>query len=147
MSGYVGEPELNKQIFHDGFFRTGDLGSVDLAGNLYLTGRMRRVINMAGVKVDPVEVEQAVEALAGVSACHVDAVPNGRDGEVIRARVVTSGGYDVTRRDVIAQCRGRLAEYKLPRIIEFVEALPVTIAGKMPVEWSGDGPSIKEHES
>ena len=135
MPGYVGEPELNQQIFHHGFFRTGDFGYVDSAGNLYLGGRMRHVINMGGVKVDPVEVEQAVEALAGVSACHVDAVPNGREGEVIRARVVTRHGFDVTRRDVIAHCRGRLAEYKLPRIIEFVETLPTTIAGKMPTNW------------
>ncbi len=141
MSGYVREPELNKQRFHDGFFRTGDFGYLDSAGNLYLAGRMGRVINIAGIKIDPAEIEQAVEALVGVSACRVDAVSNGRDGEVIRARVVRRQGFDVTRRAVIAQCRGQLAEYKLPRIIEFMEAPPTMIAGKMPADWNTDEPA------
>jgi len=59
MSGYVREPELNKQRFHDGFFRTGDFGYLNSAGNLYLVGRMGRVINIAGIKIDPAEIEQA----------------------------------------------------------------------------------------
>jgi long-chain acyl-CoA synthetase len=133
MPGYVGDPELNQHVFHDGFFRTGDLGYLDSLGNVYLTGRMRRVVNMGGVKVDPVEVERAVETITGVTECHVDTVPNGRDGEVIRARIVVRQGHRITRRDVIEQCRQRLAEYKLPRIIEFVESLHTTIAGKIPL--------------
>ena len=133
MPGYVDEPELSQHVFQDGFFRTGDLGYLDPLGNVYLTGRMRRVVNMGGVKVDPVEVEQAVETLSGVTECHVDAVPNGRDGEVIRARILVRQGHQITRRDVIAQCRQRLAEYKLTRIIEFVESLHTTIAGKIPL--------------
>jgi long-chain acyl-CoA synthetase len=96
---------------------------------------------MAGVKVDPAEIEQVVEALDGVSACHVDAVPDGQEGQVIRARIVARDGFDVTRREVIAQCRGRLAEYKLPRIIEFVPTLPITVAGKIPVDWNRDEPA------
>ena len=138
MPGYVGEPQLNQHAFHDGFFRTGDLGYVDSSGSLHLTGRMGRVVNMAGVKVDPVEIERALEELTGVSACHVDGVSNGRGGEVIRARIVARQGHQITRRDVIEQCRRRLAEYKLPRIVEFVETLSTTITGKMPIEWSVD---------
>jgi acyl-CoA synthetase (AMP-forming)/AMP-acid ligase II len=61
----------------------------------------------------------------------VDAVPNGRGGDVIRARVVPRQGLPVTRRDVIEQCRRQLAEYKFPRIIEFLEATPITMAGKI----------------
>jgi long-chain acyl-CoA synthetase len=141
MSGYVGEPELNRQVFHGGFYRTGDFGYMDSAGNLYLAGRMNRVMNIAGVKIDPLEVEQAVEALAGVFRCDVDAVLNGRGGEVIRARIQTRPGFDVTRRAVIAQCRSRLAEYKLPRIVEFAETLPSMITGKMPAEWRRDEPA------
>jgi acyl-CoA synthetase (AMP-forming)/AMP-acid ligase II len=132
MSGYLGEPELSRSLFHDGFFRTGDVGYLDSAGNLYLTGRMGRVMNIAGVKVDPVEVERAAEMLPNVASCHVDAVPNGRGGEVIRARVVPRAGHQVTRREVIEQCRRQLAEYKLPRVIEFLEATPLTVGGKIP---------------
>jgi acyl-CoA synthetase (AMP-forming)/AMP-acid ligase II len=132
MSGYLGEPELSRSLFHNGFFRTGDLGYFDSGGNLYLTGRMGRVMNIAGAKIDPVELERVVELLPNVASCHVDAVPNGRGGEVIRARVVLRDGLQVTRREVIEQCRRQLAEYKLPRIIEFLEATPVTIGGKIP---------------
>ncbi len=132
MSGYFGEPELNRSLFHHGFMRTGDLGYLDSAGNLHLTGRLGRVMNIAGVKVDPVEVERAVEMLPGVESCHVDSVPNGSGGEVIRARVVPHAGLQVTRREVIEQCRQQLAEYKFPRIIEFLDAAPISITGKIP---------------
>jgi long-chain acyl-CoA synthetase len=138
MAGYAGQPESNQHIFVDGFFKTGDLGYVDTEGNLYLTGRIRPVINTGGVKVDPVEIEETIEALPHVSACRVDAVAEGRAGDVIRARVVIRQGQRITRRDVIEQCRLRLAEYKLPRIVEFVETLPATMAGKIPAEWSSD---------
>jgi long-chain acyl-CoA synthetase len=132
MSGYVGEPELSRRRFQDGYFRTGDLGYLDYTGSVYLTGRMGRVMNIAGVKVDPVEVERAVEMLAGVASCHVDTVSNGLGGEIIRARVVPREGFQVTRRQVIEQCRQQLAEYKFPRVIEFLQESPITIAGKIP---------------
>jgi acyl-CoA synthetase (AMP-forming)/AMP-acid ligase II len=147
MSGYLGEPELSRSLFHEGFFRTGDLGFFDAAGNLYLTGRMGRVLNIAGVKVDPVEVERVVELLPNVASCHVDAVPNGRGGEVVRASVVAREGLPVTRQEVIEQCRRQLAEYKLPRIIEFLAATPVTIAGKIPRPAAPDpAPGVDRHD-
>ena len=132
MSAYWGEPELSRSQFHEGFFRTGDLGYLDDAGNLYLTSRLGRVMNIAGVKVDPAEVERVVEMLIKVASCHVDLVSNGGDGTVIRARVVAREGQTVTRREVIQQCRRQLAEYKFPRVIEFLEATPVTLGGKIP---------------
>ena len=139
MSGYVADPEWNLQVFEDGFFRTGDLGCLDSDGRLRLLGRTRRMINMAGVKVDPAEIEQAVESLEGVVACHVDADSGDRESELIRARIELREGFEMTRSHVISHCRRRLAEYKLPRIIEFVEALPVTLAGKMSSSWSDGG--------
>jgi acyl-CoA synthetase (AMP-forming)/AMP-acid ligase II len=69
--------------------------------------------------------------LPNVASCHVDAVSNGRGGEVVRARVVPLEGRPVTRRDVIEQCRQQLAEYKLPRVIEFLETSPANLAGKI----------------
>ncbi len=131
MAGYFGEPELNRTRFHNGFFRTGDLGCFDSTGRVHLTGRMGRGINIAGTKIDPVEIERVVEMLPNVASCHVDAVPNGRGGEVVRARVVPLEGRPVTRRDVIEQCRQQLAEYKLPRVIEFLETSPLNLAGKI----------------
>jgi long-chain acyl-CoA synthetase len=139
MSGYVAAPEWDLRVFEDGFFRTGDLGFLDSDGRLRLFGRTRRVINMAGVKVDPVEIEQAVESLEGVVACHVDSRNGDRESELIRARIELREGVEMTRAHVIAHCRRRLADYKLPRVIEFVEALPVTLAGKTSSSWSAGG--------
>src|ERR1035438_443488 len=141
MSGYVADPEWNLRVFEDGFFRTGDLGCQDSDGRLRLLGRTRRMINMAGVKIDPAEIEQAVESLEGVVACHVDADGGDQESELIRARIELREGFEMTRSHVISHCRRRLAEYKLPRIIEFVEALPVTLAGKMSSSWSDGGSS------
>ena len=140
MSGYVADPEWNLRVFEDGFFRTGDRGCLDSDGRLRLLGRTRRVINMAGVKVDPAEIEQAVESLEGVVACYVDSANGYRDSELIRARIELREGVQMTRANVIAQFLRRLAEYKLPRVIEFVEALPVTLAGKVSSSWSAGGP-------
>jgi long-chain acyl-CoA synthetase len=140
MSGYVADPEWNLRVFEDGFFRTGDLGCLDAEGRLRLSGRTRRMINMAGVKVDPVEIEQAIESLEGVVECQVDSGNGGRESELIRARIELWKGVAITRADVIAHCRRRLAEYKLPRVIEFVEALPVTLAGKISSPWNAGGP-------
>ncbi|HLY20755.1 MAG TPA: fatty acid--CoA ligase family protein [Bryobacteraceae bacterium] len=130
MSGYVADPEWNLRVFDGGFFRTGDLGSLDSDGRLRLYGRTRRVVNLAGVKVDPVEIEQVIESLAGVAACQVDAGNGDGESELIRARIEPREGVEMTRAAVIAHCRLRLADYKLPRIIEFVAALPVTLTGK-----------------
>jgi long-chain acyl-CoA synthetase len=138
MAGYAGESEPDRSVLPDGFFRTGDLGFMDSHGTLHLTGRLGRVMNIAGVKVDPVEVERAIELLAGVSSCHVDAVPNGAGGEVVRARVVARQGVQLTRRLIIEHCRQHLADYKFPRVIEFLEASPVSIAGKIPSAGASD---------
>jgi acyl-CoA synthetase (AMP-forming)/AMP-acid ligase II len=81
---------------------------------------------------------QIISDNGGVSACLVDAVPNGRFGEVMRAGIVVREGQQITMHDVIEQCRLRLAEYKLPRIVEFVESLHRTITGKRPTPWSAD---------
>lgn len=138
MAGYAGESDADRGLFQDGFFRTGDLGFMDSRGTLHLTGRIGRVMNIAGVKVDPVEVERAIESLAGVASCHVDAVPNGVGGEVIRARIVARESFQLTRRQIIEHCRQHLADYKFPRVIEFLEATPVTIAGKIPTSAASD---------
>jgi acyl-CoA synthetase (AMP-forming)/AMP-acid ligase II len=136
MSGYVADPEWNARVFEDGFYRTGDLGCLDAERRLRLLGRTRRMINIAGVKVDPAEIEQALESLEGVVACHVDAADADGRNELIRARLELREGVEITRTDAIAHCRRRLAEYKLPRVIEFVEAVPVTLAGKITSSWS-----------
>ena len=123
MSGYVGGGEDNRKFFHGSFFRTGDLGRLDASGDLYLSGRVRTLINVAGLKVDATEVERVIEMLDAVAACRVDSVPGGPAGELIRARIVPRGGRELTRREIVVHCREQLAEYKIPRIVEFEVAV------------------------
>lgn len=135
MSGYVGEPELNETAFADGFFRMGDLGRIAASGELALDGRTKRWINSGGVKVDPVEVEQVIGRMPAVAQCKAGPGRGARDIEVIAARIVLRPGAAVSRAAVIAHCRQYLADYKIPRVIEFVESVPVDLAGKTPMEW------------
>lgn len=135
MSGYAGEPELNAHLFRDGFFRTGDLGRIDEAGNLWIGGRLKRILNAGGIKVDPVEIENVLSMLPAVRQCHVSGVADERETEIIRCQLALRPGRRLDRADIIAHCRQHLAEYKIPRIIEFVDEIPTDLAGKTPMSW------------
>lgn len=127
MPGYAGSRDENRHDFFGPFFRTGDLGRLDGQGHLRLSGRARMRINIAGLKVDAVEIERAVEMLDAVAACRVDAVAGGPAGETIRAQILLRDGHTLSRREVVEHCRRQLAEYKIPRLIEFSDA-----AGSLP---------------
>lgn len=135
MSGYVDEPSLNAACFVDGHFRTGDSGRILPGGSLALDGRLTRWINLGGVKVDPVEVENALYELPEVAWCRVMESENGQGWKVLSALIQPRAAAAVTRKQVVEHCRGRLAEYKIPRVIEFVAAMPGDAAGKQPKEW------------
>jgi long-chain acyl-CoA synthetase len=136
MSGYRDEPELNAASFVDGHFRMGDAGLLSPDGLLVLEGRLKRWINMGGVKVDPVEVENVLHELEGVAYCHVLESHNGPGLAILKARIQTRPGSTLSRRDVIQHCRARLAEYKIPREIEFAGDLSGDGTGKNLKEWS-----------
>jgi len=136
MTGYVGDPERNLEVFRDGFFRTGDRGKWDDDGNLILLGRSGRVINIAGVKVDPVEIENVLKSMPGVQNCLVTAARSSRRMEMIKVTITTCPGIVLSRTDIVRHCREYLAEYKIPRVIEFASTAPAEITGKQPVPWS-----------
>lgn len=131
MSGYAWGGEENHKVFYGPFFRTGDLGRLDADGHLYLSGRARMMINIAGLKVDATEIERTVEMLEAVAACRVDSVPGGPAGELIRARILLRQGFGLSRRQIVEHCRQELAEYKIPRLVEFSDASSSVPAGKM----------------
>lgn len=126
--GYVAEPELNKKVFHKGYFRTGDLGMLDGHGNLHISGRKDRVINAGGVKVDPLEIEDVLVSFHKVREAVVVGIKNRRGMEIIKAILVAQPDCEVS--EVIAHCRDRLAEYKVPRIVDFRSEIPRDIMGK-----------------
>jgi len=107
----------------DDYFRTGDLGRSDEAGVLYLSGRRKRIINVCGIKVDPVEVGDVIREMAGVADVVVSPSVDRRGMETIRAQIVLHEEAELSRVDVVKHCRSRMAEYKVPRAIEFVDQI------------------------
>ena len=121
------------EIMPDGWFRTGDIGTLDDAGCLFLRGRKKDVINVMGMKFFPQEVEAVLMAHPWVEGACVFAEPDGRLGEAACARVVVKANVRSSRpADALRDyCHERLADYKVPQRIEFVEALPRTASGKI----------------
>ena len=121
-------PETAGEEFRPGFFMTSDLGRFDARGDLHLTGRLDRIVNVGGRKVNPIEVERVMRALPGVREAAVFGTPDRHRGQALCACVVAAGR--MTRETLLAACRERLAPFKIPRRIEFVDAMPVTARGK-----------------
>jgi long-chain acyl-CoA synthetase len=135
MKGYFGEDEGNRSLFEEGFLRTGDLGHFDSNGNLVLSGRHKKVLNVSGIKVDPVEIEEVLKKIPLVQNCQVSAALNQRHLEIIKAVIIVPPGASLTRENVVNHCREHLAEYKIPRVIDIVVAVPQDAAGKHVIAW------------
>jgi long-chain acyl-CoA synthetase len=132
MRGYFGRPgETAAALTSDGWLRTGDGGYLDEEGYLFLTDRIKDMIVSGGENVYPVEVEEALAHHPDVAEAAVIGIPDERWGETVKALVVLRAGAELTAEDMIAFARERLAGYKLPRLIEFVDDLPRTASGKV----------------
>ena len=132
MVGYLDDPEATAEaVDADGWLHTGDIGRVDEAGYLTVTDRLKDVFFVGGFNVYPAEVEQVLARLDGVVESAVVGVPDERLGEVGKAFVVRRPGSAVDREDVIGYLRERVANFKVPREVEFVDALPRNLAGKV----------------
>ncbi len=121
-SGYINKPELNKQAFSGGCFFTGDLGKKDEKGRVYLTGRKKMLIDVGGDKVDPLEVEDVLNTHRKVQEAVVVGT-KGSDGvELTKAVIVPNG--ECSEQEILAYCKERIADYKVPRMVEFRQELP-----------------------
>jgi acyl-CoA synthetase (AMP-forming)/AMP-acid ligase II/acyl carrier protein len=129
--GYDANPEANAQAFVDGWFRTGDEGSLDEDGYLFLRGRTKEIINRAGEKVSPAEVENALLAHPDVEQAASFAVPDTRLGEDVGAAVVVRDGAVVTEHELQALVAERLADYKVPSTVRVVTEIPKGATGKV----------------
>jgi long-chain acyl-CoA synthetase len=127
---YHDQDVTDSALFHEGWFYTGDLGYIDPSGVLLLAGRSKLMINVSGLKIDPVEIEHVVKELPAVLDCMVRGVRDDKETEIVEALIVLREGHALTRQAFIAHCRERLSEYKLPRRVTFCESLPVEITGK-----------------
>jgi long-chain acyl-CoA synthetase len=126
---YPGLPEATAKAFQGGFFFPGDVGRKDANGNICLIGRKSLFINCGGYKVNPYEVEQVLERHPAVGQAVVAGVDTPYGDQRVRAVVVPKG--ECSRDELIALCRDRLADYKVPSVIEFREQLPTSAAGKV----------------
>jgi acyl-CoA synthetase (AMP-forming)/AMP-acid ligase II len=115
--------------FAEGWFRTGDTGRFDAQGRLVLTGRVGALVNVAGRKVNPREVETALLSLPGVEDAAVLGVPDEARGEALMACLVTQG--ELSREMVMRYLRCELAGYKLPRRLVLLESIPRNERGKL----------------
>ncbi len=137
MQGYWNNPQADAEAFImlDGqrYFRTGDLGRVDEDGYFYVTDRLKRMINASGYKVWPAEVENTLYEHPAVHEACVIGVPDACRGETVKALLVLrpQARGSVREDEVIAWARTRMAAYKAPRIVEFVDVLPKSSTGKI----------------
>ncbi|MFY2861573.1 3-((3aS,4S,7aS)-7a-methyl-1,5-dioxo-octahydro-1H-inden-4-yl)propanoate--CoA ligase FadD3 [Mycobacterium sp. THU-M104] len=132
MLGYLDDPAATAAaVDTDGWLHTGDIGTLDEAGNLRITDRLKDMYICGGFNVYPAEVEQVLARLEGVADAAVIGVPDERLGEVGRAFLVTRPGAVLAEESVIAYSREHLANFKAPRSVRFVETLPRNAGGKV----------------
>ena len=135
--GYWKQPEASAQTFveHDGkrFFRTGDLGYYDEEGYFFITDRLKRMINASGFKVWPAEVEAMLYAHPGIQEACIIGTRDGYRGETVKAVIVLKkeATEKVTAKEITEWARGRMAAFKVPRVVQFVSELPKTATGKI----------------
>ena len=129
-AGYWRQPEKTRSEFHGDWFITGDLGRIDARGYVHIVGRGRDLIISGGYNVYPREIESELDSLAGVSESAVIGVPHRDFGEAVTAVVVGAGGT-TSEASLLRELKARLAGYKCPKRVLFVDALPRNTMGKV----------------
>ncbi|MBI2231845.1 MAG: long-chain fatty acid--CoA ligase [Deltaproteobacteria bacterium] len=131
MQGYFRRPEETAQVMREGWFLTGDIGQTDADGYFYLVDRAKDMINVAGFKVWPREVEELLMKHPAVAEAAVIGIPDPDSGEAVKAFAVLKAGAPATEQELTEFCRTRIAVYKAPRFVEFIDALPRNPSGKI----------------
>ena len=132
MKGYYNNEEATrKTITDDGWLRSGDLGILDEAGNLRITGRHKDMIIRGGENIYPREIEEFLYHMDGIKDVQVAAVPSPKYGEEVGAFVIRREDANIEASDVIDFCRGKIARFKVPKYVHFVDGYPMTASGKI----------------
>ncbi|GHH79266.1 long-chain-fatty-acid--CoA ligase [Streptomyces sulfonofaciens] len=131
MKGYLRNPEATAEATRDGWLRTGDLARKDADGYFYIVDRSKDMIIRGGYNVYPREIEELLMTHQEVSLVAVIGIPDASHGEDIKAVVVPTDASRITPEELRAWAKERLAAYKYPRIVEFVDTLPMTSTGKI----------------
>ncbi len=131
MQGYWMRPDESKASLRGGWLHTGDVGRMDADGYVYITDRVKDMINVSGFKVWPAEVEQYLYKMPGIQEAAVYGVPVEAQGEKVIVAVVLRAGATLTPEDIIAYCREHIAAYKVPSRVDIVSELPKSASGKL----------------
>ncbi|MFC3448039.1 FadD3 family acyl-CoA ligase [Amycolatopsis speibonae] len=132
MLGYLDDPEATAAaVDADGWLHTGDVGVLNELGYLKIVDRIKDMYVCGGFNVYPAEIEQVLSRLDGVAESAVVGVPDHRLGEVGKAFVRLRPGAELSTEDVLARCKAELANYKIPRFVDFVAELPRNLSGKV----------------
>jgi len=130
MDGYYHQPEETAQALRGGWLYTGDIATVDADGYFVIVDRKKEMIIVSGFKVYPRDVEEVLVAHPAVTDAAVIGIPHPTKGEEVKAYVVLRPGGEATADEIIAHCRKTLADFKVPRQVEFRASLPHTVVGK-----------------
>jgi len=132
MQGYYGKPEETAlAIDGDGWVHSGDMGVIRADGHLRFMGRYKDMLKIGGENVDPMEVEAFLMSHAGIDLAAVVSFPDSRLSEVGVAFVKCHAGCSLTDVEVLSHCKGRIASFKIPRHVVFVDDFPMTSSGKI----------------
>jgi fatty-acyl-CoA synthase len=132
MKGYYNNPEATAQtIDQDGWLHSGDLGVMDEARNLSITGRHKDMIIRGGENIYPREIEEFLYRMDGIRDIQVAAVPSEKYGEEVGAFVILNEGANLEPSDIQDFCRGKISRYKIPRYVHFIDQYPMTASGKI----------------
>ncbi len=131
MKGYLGRPDATKEALKNGWFHSGDIGLRDEDGCYWIVDRKKDMILRGGFNVYPREVEEVLYAHEAIVEAAVIGIPHESHGEEVKAVVSLARDKQASSDEIIAFCKERLAAYKYPRIVEFLESLPKGPTGKI----------------
>jgi acyl-CoA synthetase (AMP-forming)/AMP-acid ligase II len=131
MDGYWGKPDATRAVLRNGWYWSGDAGRFDAAGYLYVVDRVKDMIISGGENIYPAEIENVLAAHPAVLESAVVGMTDEKWGEVARAFVVTRPGAAVTSHEIIEFLRPKIARFKLPKRVDFLDALPRNPSGKI----------------
>lgn len=132
MKGYYNNPEATTQVIdEDGWLHSGDLGVMDDAHNLAITGRHKDMIIRGGENIYPREIEEFLYRMDEIRDVQVAAVPSKKYGEEVGAFVILKEGANIEPSDISDFCRGKISRYKIPRYVHFIDQYPMTASGKI----------------
>jgi len=129
--GYEANPKANAEAYTNGWFRTGDQGVLDEVSYLHITGRLKELINRGGEKVSPLEVDDVLMDHPAVAQVVTFAVPHATLGEEVAAAMVLRDGANATEREIRDFARQKLADFKVPRTVIFLDEIPKGATGKL----------------